>query len=265
MSFYGSSFSFDGISSEELGLMLYDFNTTSQGNSSFASGFQLNEERIPHKVRSLYYGGWLADNLEFTLVFGADEYSAMNHEDIDRQEMELIGSWLTGKSGYKWLSIDQDDMAGVRYRCIMTDLKMIEYSGFKWALQCTAHCDSPFGHTFPQEFNVAVSGESSALIRSRSSYNGLYYPNMEIVLSGGGSFSITNQEASSNFALTDYPNADTIYIDGENGIMRSAAGINVYQYCNFIFPSLIRGDNHISFSGNGSVKYICEFPVNVGG
>ena len=134
MSFYGSSFSFDGISSEELGLMLYDFNTTSQGNSSFASGFQLNEERIPHKVRSLYYGGWLADNLEFTLVFGADEYSAMNHEDIDRQEMELIGSWLTGKSGYKWLSIDQDDMAGVRYRCIMTDLKMIEYSGFKWAL-----------------------------------------------------------------------------------------------------------------------------------
>lgn len=268
MSFYGSSFSYDGTSSEEFGLMLYDFNTTTQGNSEFATGVNIREDRIPSRYRSLFYGAELSDNLKFNLVFGADEYSAGMQEDIDRPEMEVIGSWLTGKNGYRWLSIDQEDMFGVRYRCIITDLKMIEFSGFKWAFQCVAHCDSPFAYTFPftTSFNGDGSGQFEGKLFSRSSYNGYYYPSVEIELNSPGSFSIINEtDDGYEFKIEDYPNKDLIKINGENGIITTSSGINPYPYCNFKFPRLLRGDNRLKFMGDGSVRYTCEFPVNVGG
>ena len=266
MSFYGSSFTYDGRSSEEFGLMLYDFNTTTQGSSNFASGMSIKEERIPYRYRSLFCGATFEDTLRFTLVFGADEYSALNQEDIDRHEMEVIGSWLTGKANYCWLSIDQEDMIGVRYRCIITNLKMIEFSGFKWAFQCTVNCDSPYGYTFPVIHRFVVNGELSSNILSKSSHNGYYYPNLELQLLEGGDFSIVNESDNQHeFKLSNYPIADFISINGENGVISSKAGINVYQYSNFKFPRLLRGDNILKIKGNGIVKYICEFPVNVGG
>ena len=94
MSFYGSSFSFDGRSCEEYGLMLYDFNTTEQGNSSYANGMEIKEDRVSGRYRSILYSTSYKDPLEFKLVFGANEIVAHNRQDIDRQEMELIGSWL---------------------------------------------------------------------------------------------------------------------------------------------------------------------------
>lgn len=266
MSFYGASFTFDGISSEEYGLMLYDFNNVSQGNSEYASGVSVQEDRLPLRYRSLYYGSYLKDVLEFTLVFGADEYSALRQEDIDRQEMDVIGSWLTGKDGYRWLSIDQPDLFGIRYRCIITDLKTIEFSGFKWAFQCTVHCDSPFGYTFPYEYNSDVKDSSSILIRSMSSYHGYFYPKVELTLSAGGTFSISNdQDSQYIFELKDYPSSDKIVIDGEHGIITAENTANPYKYFNFNFPRLVRGDNVLHLTGNGSIKIICEFPVNVGG
>ena len=266
MSFYGSAFTFDGVSSEDYGLMLYDFNNVSQGNSAYASDMTIQEDRIPLQYKSLYYGSYFKEPLEFTLVFGADEYTALNHEDIDRQEMDLIGSWLTGKQGYRWLSIAQPDLFNVRYRCIITDLKVIEFSGFKWAFQCTVHCDSPFGYLYPEEYNLSVSGEETLLLRSLSSYHGYYYPKVELSLNDGGSFTITNMtDNQSKFSVTDYPSADTLVIDGEHGIITSKSIKNPYVYCNFDFPKLVRGDNILKFSGNGNVKIICEFPVNIGG
>ena len=125
MSFYGSSFSFDGKSCEDFGLMLYDFDSTKQGNSSFSKE-KVYEDRVMHRPRSIFYGSDYDDSLEFKLVFGADEYSASKGVDIDRQEMEIISSWLTGQNAYKWLVIDQPDMEGIRYRCIITELEMVE-------------------------------------------------------------------------------------------------------------------------------------------
>ena len=68
MSFYGSSFSFDGVSCEEYGLMLYDFDNTTQENSKFAS-IDILEDRVYQRPRSLFYGTTYKDPLEFKLVF----------------------------------------------------------------------------------------------------------------------------------------------------------------------------------------------------
>ena len=266
MSFYGSSFSFDGVSCEEYGLMLYDFDNATQGNSKFAS-VDISEDRVYQRPRSLFYGTTYKNPLEFKLVFGADEYAAEQREPIDRQDMEVIGSWLTGHNSYKWLEIDQPDLDGIRYRCIITDLEMLEIGFDKWAFECTVHCDSPFAYTMPQVFSYSVDGTSDIVLHSRSSSNLTYFPVVQIQLRGNGSVKIVNHGSHDDtFEINGFPQAsDTVVINGETGEMMADSGLNVYPYCNFKFPRLVRGDNHLTISGNCIVTYTCEFPVNVGG
>lgn len=266
MSFYGSSFSFDGKSCEDFGLMLYDFNTTTQGDSKFASGMEIIEDRTAKRFRSLFYGTQYEDPLEFVLVFGVDPDTAARGRDIDRQDMEVISAWLTGHGSYKWLEIDQADLAGIRYRCILTDLEMLEYAGYKWAMTCKVHCDSPFAYTTPMVFQYAVNGAADVVLHSRSSINIPYAPKVEIALHGSPDFSIMNAEMGEVCSLKGLPQtSDTIWIDGENGVLTGASGLNLYPYYNFVFPRFVRGDNHLTISGTGTVTFTCEFPVNVGG
>lgn len=264
MSFYGSSFSFDGISCEEYGLMLYDFNTTTQGNTEFAKGMEIQEDRIPGRTRSLFYGTYYKNPLEFTLVFGADEYAANYGEDLDRQDLEVIGSWLTGHREYKWLVIDQPDLEGIRYNCILTDLKVLEYAGNKWAFQCTVHCDSPFAYTLPQTDSFEVDGSAEVTLHSRSTSNLPYYPRVTIWMNGSGDFSIRNDD--NLFEIKNWTKADDVfYIDGETGVITAESGLNVFNNFNFVFPQLHRGTNQLLIAGNGIVTYTSTFPVNVGG
>lgn len=266
MSFYGSSFSFDGVSCEEFGLMLYDFDNTKQGNSKFAK-IKLHEDRVYHMPRSIFYGTSCDDGLEFNLVFGADEYSASHHIPMDRQDLEVISSWLTGHNSYKWLTIDQPDMNGIRYRCIITDLEVLEIGFDQWAFSCTVHCDSPFAYTLPMEFSYDIDGSLDIVLHSRSSSNDVYFPNVSISLNNGGGIQIINHSlGESTFQLSGVPSSvGNISVDGRCGIVRCAADVNLYPYFNFTFPKLKRGDNLMTITGSGNVKFTCEFPVSVGG
>ena len=40
---------------------------------------------------------------------------------------------------------------------------------------------------------------------------------------------------------------------------------NLYPYCNFKFPRLVRGDNHVKITGKVKITFTCECPVMVGG
>ena len=267
MSFYGASFSYNGRACEEYGLMLYDFDTTAQGASKFAAQ-ELNEERIAGKHRTLFYDARYKKPLEFKLVFGAGEYEANAGDPIDRYEMQQIAAWLTDQREYHWLVIDQPDMEGVRYRCIMTGLEMVEFAGKKWAFACTAHCDSPYGYLLPQEFTFQTAGDDNPIaLTSRSTINGLYYPLVRIELLDGNSFSIVNESAGDReFALTDLPSGSgEITVDGERGLLYCDAGLNLYQGFNFTFPALVKGDNRLRVNGTGNLTFHCEFPVNIGG
>lgn len=264
MSFYGSSFSFNGISCEEFGYMLYDFHTTEQGASSFASGTKIHEDRVPNRIRSIYYATTEESPLEFTLIFGANEHAANAGEPIDRQEMEVAAHWLMNLDGYKWLIIDQPDLYGIRYRCIITDLKMLEYAGNKWAFSCKVHCDSPYAYTMPQTFSYQFHGTTHVNLHSRSTVNQPYYPEIELTMSQGQSCSIGIGDMVMTFQ--NVPNTpETFMINCETGIVSSVTGTNPYQYFNFVYPSLRPGLNKIVLTGEGIVKLTCSFPVNVGG
>jgi len=268
MAFHGCEFVFDGVSCSEYGLMVYDFGSTKQSDVSFPSARAPEVDRVAGRYDSLFYGLEQSDALEFTLVFGANMQSMDANEAMDRLEIEQIAAWLTGHESWKWLSIVQDDMEEFRYKCVISDLKLITYGQMPWAFSCSVTCDSPYAYTYPDEVSFSVNGERTVVFHNRSSHNGYYRPKCELTINDSGNFYITNEsDGGRTMAFEALPTggAVVISVDNQNQIIKNDRDLNFYKYFNMKFLRLVRGDNVLRLKGNGTLKLICEFPVNVGG
>ena len=269
MAFYGSEFVFDGKSCKEFGLMLYDVGSDSQGDVKFQSVGKAQEDSIAGRYSSFFYGLEQNQSLSFTLIFGVNTDSIDHGESLNRFEIEEIASWLTGHNTRKWLQIVQPDMEGFRYKCIISELKLITHGSLPWAFSCTVTCDSPFAYTYPEVYKYDISDNGASLrIFNRSTYNGYYKPTVSIKISGGGSVSITNKSDNDRMlSFSDLPSSSLdITIDNENQIITEKnLGLSMYPYFNYNFLRLKRGDNLLQFEGKCSIEIVCEFPVNVGG
>lgn len=282
MSFIGTSMIFDGIACEEMGLYLYDFDSHKQSETNFTSNLAIIEDRIDGRYRSLFYGGSVNEPLTFTMVLCANEDRAYRNEPFDRWDLQKIASWLTGHNSYKWLQIVQPDLEDVRFRCIISELEAVEVVGNKWGFSCTVTCDSPFGYLLPRSYEFPVDGSQTCEIFSESSYNGLYYPKLIIDQSGNSTISIkiSNDSETSVFEFTKLPTSiGAMVIDCENGVIHNGTlvgndiavegDLNPYEYItynnSFHFPRLARGKNTIELTGTATYRFICEWPVNVGG
>lgn len=268
MSFLGTEFIFDGTSSYEYGLCLYSrIDNASQDNTSWASNVKMFEDRPYRRYRSYCYGGSVQDSLEFKLVFGVREDRKATFGEYDHWEMQKIASWLTGHRDYRWLEIVQDDLSRVRYHCHIDDLEAVEVGGRHWGFSCKVTCDSPYGYLTPQEFSYEVNGSATVTLHSLSSCNDPYSPVLTIKQNGGTDFSIENvTDGNRAFTLKGIPTGSgTITLDADHGVLTCESGLNLYPYCNFKFPRLLRGDNQLILTGSGAYTFTCEFPVNVGG
>ena len=268
MSFTGTEFIFDGTSSFAFGLCLYSqIDNTSQGNTEWASNVKMFENRPYRRHQSYCYGGSLEDSLKFKLVFGVSEDRKDTLGEYDRWEMQKIASWLTGHRGYRWLEIVQDDLTYVRYHCYMDNLEAVEIGGRHWGFACDVTCDSPYGYLAPQTFTYVVNNTETITLHSLSSANDPYFPVLRIHQSSGTDFSVKNvTDGNRTFTLTGIPTGSgNILLDCDHGVLTCDAGLNLYPYCNFKFPRLLRGDNQLILTGSGTYTFTCEFPVNVGG
>ena len=272
MSFYGTSMVFDGVSCEEMGLVMYDFASDKQSTTAFTSSTDIAEDRIAGRYRSLIYGGEVNVPLTFTMVLCASEDRAQKGEPLDRWDLQKIAAWLTGHTEYKWLSIVQTDLEEVRYRCMIRDLQAVEVAGHKWGVKFTVNCDSPFAYLRPKVYDYTVTDSRTATLFSESSHNGFYYPKLKIASHQGGmiSLKIANSVEEHTFSFQSLPLAmGDLDIDCENGVITSASGLNPYQYLSFYtpfhFPRLARGNNTLTMTGTGRYTFTCEWPVNVGG
>lgn len=267
MAFWGTEFVFDGIPCSEYGLMVYHFGSESQEDVEFQGG-EIIEDRVSARYDALTYGLVQNESLEYTLVFGANMESIDADASLDRYDVEAIAAWLTGHQTRKWLIISQSDMEPFRYKCMISELRLITYGDMPWAFSCKVSCDSPFAYRMPEEYSFAVNGTLQTRLFNRSSYNGFYRPNMEIILHGGNSISIQNiSDGGRTFSFSALPNGNslTIYIDNKNQVITNNMDLNLYPYFNMKFMRLVRGDNILKITGKAEVKFICEFPVNIGG
>lgn len=266
MAFYGSSFVFDGVPCDDFELMMYDMDSASQSSGSFASTVTVVEETLASKWKPIFYGTKFGGKLEFDIVFGVNQRRIDEDRYLDRGEIDVIASWLTGVDGYRYLSIVQEDMLYVRYRCYISALEIVEYGAVPWALKATVTCDSPYAYLYPHEYSYDVNGSALISILNESSLNGYYYPVVEFTRSSGDKLIIENQtDGGRKFVLEKIPATVTaIRVDNDRRVITNNADLNLYEGCNFKFLRLKRGYNTLKVTGNGGLKIICEFPVNAG-
>lgn len=267
MAFWGNSFIFNDIPCEDYDLMLYDVGNDTQSTGKFASGVSIVEETLPSKYKPLFYGVKFDKKLNFDMVFGVNERRLDSEKYLDRYELEAIAFWLTGHDKYMWLEIEQKDLEYIRYRCIITELEIVEYGNIPWALKASVTCDSPYAYLYPQTFEYNILGTKTIDFYNEGSHNGYYLPQIEISSLIGGSFSIVNiSDNNRTFSFRNVPASVTkIMVDNDRCIITNNQGLNIYPYFNFNFLRLVKGENRLQINGTGKLKIICEFPVNVGG
>lgn len=269
MSFYGNRFIYDGVSCEEFGLMLYNVGSAQQQVTSFASNSDFIEDRVSRRYEPLFYGITQNSQLSFQLIFGLEPSKILRGFHYDRYDFEKIASWLTGRDGYKWLIIAGEDEGYFKYLCRISDLKVVQAGIYPQCYSCTVTCNSPFAYLPEQTFAYEIDQNTEFVFHNRSTCNMYYYPKMEIEIDGCTDFSIINKsdhnrESKIESLPAAYSHA-TLSFDNQNQIVSSSNGDNIYPCFNKTFLRLVRGDNVLNVTGAGTLKLICEFPVNVGG
>lgn len=266
MAFWGKTFIFDGISCEEFDLELYNVGSVAQSEGTFAADNEVIEDTVGTSWRSRIYGVKYTDRLTFDIVFGVNQRRVDEGRFLDRYELSTVASWLVNQPQYKLLEIEQDDMRTVRFRCMITGMEIVEYGSVPWALRASVTCDSAYGYMYPQVYEYVIDGSSEILFLNESSHNGYYAPNIEIE-PAGDSFSIVNMtDNEREMSFFDLPAAvQKIDVHCENQVITNNADINLYDKCNLKFVRLLKGYNQLKITGSGIVRFICEFPVNVGG
>lgn len=254
--------------------MMYNIDGASPSAGKFASGVTVVEQKLTNRWRPLFYGAKLEGKLKFDIVFGVNQRRIDNDEFLDRYELEAIGSWLTGHDKYLWLEINQDDMNYARYRCIISDLELVEFGNTPMALRATVTCDGPYAYMYPQVFEYTLNGTHTISFYNESSHNGFYYPIIEFVPTKASGLKIVNHsDGDRTFELTSVPSpTDTVVVNNDTQVISCYDGGelttgfgDIYEQFNFNFLRLLKGENSLSVTGKGTLRLRCEFPVNVGG
>lgn len=265
MAFYGSSFIFDGISSDQFGLYLVTFNGTGQAAGNIGGSLEIHEDRINRRSTGLHYGVTANEPLSFPVVFTVTE----DNTYLDRFDVAAVAGWLTGHSQYKPLIICQPDMEGIFYRCLIKELTACEVGGKTVGFNGTVLCDGPYAYRSWPSTQYEFSGASEEIrYRNMSNVNDYYRPVIDLV-SSASDISIENKTDGTKFTLSGLPAGEReIHIDCDHMVMTSSDGINLYRYWNMDsekhFPRMARGDNYITISGVDQLVIKNEFPWNIG-
>ena len=266
MAFEATYFSFDGVPCQKYGLMLLGFGGEGQDDVAFSGRTKIIEDRRWNSYAPLHYGTEYGDPLSFKLTIGLTPDELDAGRALDRWDMQAITGWLTGHTQYKYLEIDQPDLRGVRFKCIITELKPLSH-GYNFALEATVTCDSPFAYKVPEVFTLA-SGANT--VYNPSTVNDWYFPVVSVAMTDGAGFTLTNaQDSGAACGLTSTPSFATgaFNMDGLRQRIWQTGNLsaNLYQFDRGNFLRLKRGNNIITMTGNGTASLTCEFPVQVGG
>ena len=271
--YHARHFIYDGVSSEELGLSISYIGKPRSNDASLGADLDVDEEFIPRRIRSLFYGVSETKPLEFDLSMAAEE-------PMDRYQLEEIASNLAGKQKYAWFEFDQADMRDYRFRCILNEFKIQDVAGKPIGLICTVHCDSPYAWEYPKKYEAVVGeeGTTTLTIYNTSSTSRHIKPKMEINLpTGAQSFEVKNIEDSGRIFKLSSSEAFTapasFSIDNDRQIINSGDAHvtqNCYTYLKdngYKFFRLVKGKNTLQITAPAGTKVTitCEFPKRVGG
>lgn len=265
--FRGYEFTFDGISSLDHGLILCSIGGQGQDNVSFGNVANIVETRIPNRVTPIHHGVRYNDKpLEFQIVFASEN-------KMDRYEIQEVAMWLTGHQDYRWLTIEQPDMADYMFKCIITELKPISVSGYPVGFSANVRCDCPYAYGHPVEQSFELYYWNDIVLRNESSTYEYIKPHIKFYpITGSPVIEIDNLSDGGRVTEIIYESQDIVIdMDNENEVIvardpsdeETVLPYNMYSGFNMNFFRLVHGDNILRVFGFGTLVITTQFLYNV--
>lgn len=256
------NFIFNGKSSEEFGVMMCTFSSSSPSSS--------NDEETEINIVKMYGSDIFHiididynNPLKFSICLCNTDGSF-----IDAYEQRALKKWLCRTDGYHWLSVDQDDLYNIRYKCKISFSEMEHIASMNGGMYFNVQCDSPFAHSLEQNKTYTCYSNTTTF---NFNYNSdfeesdkPYYPSLVITSATTGTIQITNNTTNETIKFTDCVNGEVITIS-DDGTPTTSADRVIIDHWNYGDLYFINGNNSITISGNCTLKIIYSYPIRVGG
>lgn len=266
MSFYGSSFVFDGVASELYDLRIFEFEPSNPASSPVAGDASINEQWLYRREKPYFYGRYYETPLEFDFTIGSFSY-------IDGATRHAIESWLLGRATYLPLRIVQDDIYDIVFNAIITLSTHLYVGNLNYALTLHARCDRPWGLYYPPTltklYNAGGMADSFTYFND-SAYEGYNKPVISFTMDSSASsvnyFSIINtSDNNREFRFDGLDPFEVITVDNDRGIITSNGSSLRMEKFNKKFFRLVQGVNNLTLSGYiTNLTIDAVFPKGVG-
>ena len=239
MTVYTNGFIFDNITSDELGLMVCEFN----GNTpSETSGGNIEFTLTSAPVQNRWYKSGNTNYSE--AIKFAFQVIKQNQEPIDSYEYSTYARLLQRKDDYKEFTITKLDYDTIHFY-VQLNISPIQVGGDIMGLNITGTTDSPYA--YGQMITKKISTENGIgmlKFADMSDEIGYIYPDIEIDISSACNLKITNETSGEIFKLNNCVNNEIINIDSTILEMTSTAlSHKLYEDSNYKFPRIVNDIN----------------------
>lgn len=255
--FLSPQFNFDNVDSSDKDIILVVNN-----NDLIELPFGIKQTVIEEKINYIdvpFFYGTNRESQSFPVSF-----ARLNGQDWDNTERREIVNWLCQKVYKPFVSDDNPDII---YYVIFEEIKRYDNGQNNGYITCQARLNAPYGFTYPQYSRYDLSNNpiegTKISICNASNFGDNYYPEIQITVVSGNSFSIQNTTDGGNtFTIDNLQVGEQVYINMANGRVKSNLP-NTYhlQDTNKNWFKLIYGFNQVIFTGNVSLEIMCQFPV----
>ena len=239
MTVYTNGFIFDEITSDELGLMVCEFD----GNTpSETSGGNIEFTLTSAPVQNRWYKSGNTNYSE--AIKFAFQVIKQNKEPIDSYEYSTYARLLQRKDDYKEFTITKLDYDTVHFYAQL-NISPIQVGGDIMGLNITGTTDSPYayGQMITKKI-FTENGIGMLKFADMSDEIGYIYPDVEIDISSACNLKITNETSGEIFKLNNCVNNEIINIDSTILEMTSTAlSHKLYEDSNYKFPRIVNDIN----------------------
>ena len=239
MTVYTNGFIFDDITSDELGLMVCEFD----GNTpSETSGGNIEFTLTSAPVQNRWYKSGNTNYSE--AIKFAFQVIKKNKEPIDSYEYSTYARLLQRKDDYKEFTITKLDYDTVHFY-VQLNISPIQVGGDIMGINITGTTDSPYA--YGQMITKKISTENGIgmlKFADMSDEIGYIYPDIKIGISSACNLKITNETSGEIFKLNNCVNNEIINIDSTILEMTSTAlSHKLYEDSNYKFPRIVNDIN----------------------
>lgn len=258
--FYGRSFLYDSIPSETFGLYIMDIDTDAITRSMGSSSMEIYEQKIFRNPTPYFLGATASPKLSFP-------FSAYAEQEMDAESFSAVQRWLFSSKTYKRFAIDQPDMQGVYFNCILNEPQVTKVGGLIQGFSCNVVCDSPFALKYPQtttySYSASVIDVTEVYYNWSDNADAYLYPTSLVLTMNNedGNFSITNLDDENRImSFVDLSGNEVLTISPLFQTVSSSTGLKRLGNFNKKFLRLVPGRNRLRIQGNvDSIVMVNQF------